>query len=152
MEDLNQFRGSRLYLDANVFIYAREFHRVFSPPARAIIEAVEQGKLRAVTSELTLTEVLVLPIQNRDRAAQRDYQNLLQNSAHLIIHPVSREVLLEAARLRATARLSLPDSIHAAAAKLSGCKGFVTNDEYFNQLPNLRVVLLSHLDCDAAKS
>ena len=129
--DIYDLRGSRLYLDANVWIYAREDNPRFSRPARAIMKLLAHGELHAVTSEWTLAEVLIGPIREVDRAAQKAYRAQLQNNDRLVVHPVSREVLLEAARLTALHALTLPDAVHAATAKLSNCKYLVSGDEGF---------------------
>lgn len=51
----------KAYLDSNIFIYAVE---AISPYAEALgpfLDALEDGTVEAVTSELTLAEVLVKP-------------------------------------------------------------------------------------------
>lgn len=69
----------------------------------------------AVTSELTLAEVLVKPFQANQTELQQIYVETLQASDSLTMVPISRTALIEAARLRAQhASLKLPDAIHAA--------------------------------------
>jgi predicted nucleic acid-binding protein len=127
-EELTErLRGVRFYLDANVFIYAFDGGIAWEP-LRHLLSLLRGGQLRAVTSELSLAETLVWPIRNRDRVAQAAFSEAIQNSAGLIVHPVSRAVLLEAARLRALHPLEMPDAIHAATAKLSNCRAFLTGD------------------------
>ncbi len=145
MEFLKTLRGQRVYLDTNIFIYAYEAHPQFLAVVTALFKTIESGDMQAVTSELTLAEVLVRPIQNRNRSAQHAYKQALQNSAHLIVHPMRADILTEAARLRATAGLTLPDAIHAATARASGCKFIITNDEQFKTLTGIKVVLLPRL-------
>ena len=56
---------------------------------------------------------------------------------------VAREILLEAARLRAaTPALKTPDAIHAATALLHNCSVFITNDVGFRRILGLRIILL----------
>jgi len=59
--------------------------------------------------------------------------------------PVSREVLIAAAHLRADANLKLPDAIHVATAQLTGCEQFLTNDTHVPTLRGFTVRLLSEL-------
>lgn len=61
----------------------------------------------------------------------------------LEVVPVSRDVLIEAARLRAVANLRLPDAIHGATATLTGCETFLTNDRRLLAIPGIDVVVLS---------
>lgn len=93
-----------------------------------------------MTSELSLAETLVWPIQNRDRAAQAAFAAEICNAPHLVVLPVSRAILLEAAVLRATRALELPDAIHAATAKTSRCSHFLTRDERLARAVHLPVL------------
>jgi predicted nucleic acid-binding protein len=54
---------------------------------------------------------------------------LLQDHRLLTVGPVTREILIEAARLRGLSRIKLPDAIHAATALQKGCSSFLTNDD-----------------------
>jgi predicted nucleic acid-binding protein len=70
---------------------------------------------------------------------------VLRSSSTLQVVPITREVLVTAARLRAEQGLKLPDAIHAATAQLTNCQQFLTNDTRFKNLPGLPVLLLSQL-------
>lgn len=66
MAILEVITGSRVYLDTNIFIYAVEGYPKFQPELNVLFEAFDDGTLKAITSELTLAEVLVKPlIDNR---------------------------------------------------------------------------------------
>ncbi len=138
-------RGARVYVDANAWIYAREAEPKWDE-LRAFFALARQGHWKLVTSELSLAEALVWPIKNRDRRAQSDFASDLERAPHLVLVSVSRAVLLEAATLRATRSLEMPDAIHAATAKLSRCSHFLTGDELLARavhLPVLRVETLA---------
>ncbi|RYX83533.1 type II toxin-antitoxin system VapC family toxin [bacterium] len=133
-------RGGRIYVDTNAWIYARDMEAKWEE-LRCFFDFAHAGAWKLVTSELTLAETLVWPIQNRDRRAQSEFQEALQNASHLVVIPVSRPILIEAATLKATRALELPDAIHAATAKLSRCSYFLTGDEELARavhLPHLR--------------
>ena len=135
-----------MYVDANAWIYARDEASRWNE-LRAFLSHAHQGAWKLVTSELSLAEVLVFPIRQRDRRAQTEFQQLIQNAPFLVVAPVSRAVLLEAAILRATRSLEMPDAIHAATAKLTRCSHFLTGDEELARavhLPVLSVDFGSH--------
>ncbi len=142
---LNAIRGERVYLDTNVFIYAIEGYPAFANALDEFFGSIDAGELRAFTSELTLAEVLVRPLMDGNLEIQAAYQQALQSSEEFEVVPVSRDVLMEAARLRAVANLRLPDAIHGATAILSGCQTFLTNDRRLAALPGVDVVLLSEI-------
>ena len=137
--------SGRVYLDTNIFIYALEGYPVFRAVLATLFEALDRGELTAVTSELTLAEVLVKPLLDHHAERQAAYLQALQPSASLQIVPVSREVLIAAARLRADAHLKLPDAIHAATAQFTGCDQFLTNDAHVSAIPGLAIRRLSEL-------
>ncbi len=142
---LNAIGGERVYLDTNVFIYAIEGYPEFVDELNEFIDSIDAGNLKAFTSELTLAEVLVRPLMDGNLEIQTAYQQGLQSSEGLEVVPVSREVLIEAARLRTVANFRLPDAIHGATAILTGCETFLTNDRRLAVLPGVEVVLLSEV-------
>lgn len=142
---LNAIRGERVYLDTNVFIYALEGYPDFVDELTELFESLDEGNLSAVTSELTLAEVLVRPFIDRNIERQTAYQQALQSSDVLEVVLVSRDVLIEAARLRSIANLRLPDAIHGATARLTRCETFLTNDRQLLAIPDIEVVLLSEV-------
>jgi len=143
---LDAIQGTRVYLDTNIWIYALEGYPAFAQDLTQLFQGIDRGNLSIVTSELSLAEVLIKPFQNQDLAQQTAYKQLIRNSQNLTVIPVSREVLIEAAKLRASINIKLPDAIHAATALLTQCSTFLTNDERFRSLPKLSVVLLSEIN------
>jgi predicted nucleic acid-binding protein len=138
--------GKKLYLDANVFIYALEALTPWKEAAQSVLRAVDSGACSAVTSELTLAECLTRPLQLGQSENAVVFEKALQSAGQLAVLPIRREILIEAARLRATSSLKLPDAIHAATAVRHGCALFVTNDQTFRRLQELQPVFLSELD------
>ena len=59
---VENIQGSRIYLDTNVFIYALEAYPEYELSLNSLFSAIDSGKLTAVTSELTLAEVLIKPM------------------------------------------------------------------------------------------
>ena len=134
---------SRIYLDTNVWIYALEGFESFAQPLAELFARIDEGELAAVTSELTLAEVLVKPFQSNHHELERIYVETLQSSATLTVAPVSREVLMSAARLRAQyPPLKLPDAIHAATALAYDARTFITNDARFESVDALTATVL----------
>ena len=137
--------SDRVYLDTNIFIYALEGYSAFRPVLTTLFEALDQKALTAVTSELTLAEALVKPLLDQHAEREAAYLQLLQSTASLMVVPVSREVLIAAAHLRAESNLKLPDAIHVATAQLTACTYFLTNDSRIPSLPDLVIRQLSEL-------
>lgn len=131
----------RFYLDANVVISAAEKTDVFGASQALFFTKVEERRIEVVTSEITLAECLVKPFADKDIDAVEAYIGFLSHDSGFPVIPVSREILVSAARLRAEIGLKLPDAIHLATAKWARCSAFVTNDRRIKRSDDLRVVL-----------
>ena len=134
---------SRIYLDANVFIAAYENVGARSDHAWWILTAIEDGEFLGITSELTLAEILVRPLEEQDQDLVRRYQDIISPGDGLEVSGVSRQVLIEAAMLRTIRRsLKLPDAIHVASARLTDCSHIVSDDRRLPSAPGIEVVRL----------
>lgn len=137
--------SGRVDLDTNIFIYALEGYSTFRAVLTSLFDTLDRHELAAITSELTLAEVLVKPFFDRSIERERAYLQTLQPSASLQMVPVSRDVLITAARLRAETNMKLPDAIHAATAQISACSHFLTNDTNVKTIPGLTILSLTDL-------
>jgi predicted nucleic acid-binding protein len=134
-----------VYLDAPALIYSLEAHPKYWPLLRPLWQAVKAGQVTLATSELSLLEVLVMPLRRRDEALITSCRKLLESEG-MQLFPVSRPVLLDAARLRAEMpALRTPDAIHVATALLAHCALFLTNDRGLRAVPKLPVTFLDQL-------
>lgn len=141
---MDVIKGERIYLDTNIIIYAMEGYPEYVSSLSSLFAAIDEGKLVAVTSELTLAESLVKPMMDDNAHLQNVYMDALQSSDVIFVIPVNRQILIEAARLRAkTDTLNLPDAIHLATAHVHQCDSFLTNDKRLRALPEIHVVILS---------
>jgi uncharacterized protein len=122
--------GPRLYLDANIFIYAFENTDEKSERLRALIAATSSPAHRFLaTSELTLAEIIVGPLRNENQRLIEIYEGITIGNSFVYVGTVSRDVLWLAAVLRSENRqLRLPDAIHLATAMLFGCDYFLSGD------------------------
>lgn len=104
---------------------------------------IDAGERTAITSQPTLAELLVKPLQMGQAQSQRAYLETLQSGTTLTIAPISRAILIDAARLRAQQpALELPDAIHAATALACDASVFVTNDARFAAVGGLAAIVL----------
>jgi predicted nucleic acid-binding protein len=115
----------RLYLDANVFIYAIEGNAAIADPLLQLFELFRISRGIGVTSELTLAEVL----PRASIVRRRSYLNMIVGSRIFDLRPVSRDVLIETAKYRETAGMpKLPDAIHVVTAIRAGCRRVLSAD------------------------
>ena len=118
-----------VYLDTNVVIYIIEGYPIYEALLRTLLSEMDTGDITAVTSELTVAEVLVKPLRDGNQRVQHAYQTFLQPSAALRLVPIDRPILENAAALRAVRSVRLPDAIHLVTAAAHQCDAYLTNDE-----------------------
>jgi predicted nucleic acid-binding protein len=106
---------------------------------------MQHGEIQVVTSTLILTEVLVHPYRRRDFALALQYQRILFGAANLRMLTPSKEIAVEAARLRAAHGLKTPDAIQLATALSEKATVFLTNDAGISSISGLQVVVLEKL-------
>ena len=127
-----------VYVDTNVFVVGFETSGEHSQAVRNFLSALQEGPRRAITSELTLAELLA-PVSRAHGMSQstrrRLYFDLLLWSGLIELRPVSRDVLIETADLRKVARHKLPDAIHVVTATRAKCSYFLSDDEGMKRLP-----------------
>lgn len=142
----------RVYLDTNVFIAAYENKHARGEHAWQILRAIDDGEFVGVTSELTLAEFLIRPLEEQDYDRARHYQEIISPAQGFDVSAVDRNVLIEAAMLRATRKsLRLPDAIHVATARLNECTHIVSDDRRMPSAPGLGIVQLGAHALDAIR-
>ena len=138
-------RQGAIALDTSLFIYFIEEHPGWIDVVDAIFALTVQGHRQLVTSELTLSECLVVPYRLGDSYLAERYEALLTRARGLSMIPIARRNLRAAARLRAAYGLKTPDAIQIAAALEGQCSCFVTNDRRLPNIPELKIFQLSDL-------
>ena len=138
-----------VYLDTSVFIHAFETVGPRTHIVRDFFDELERLRVLAVTSELTLAELLA-PIKAAGAMTldeRRDlYLPLFDDGEFIELKPVSRAILLRTATVRQAHPQRLPDAIHIATAIETGCQFFMSPDTDARRLPSL----LKWIEPDAA--
>ena len=147
MGTLTGLLGKRAYLDANVFIYAANGFAPFRRALKDIFNAVDDDKMTAITSELTVAEILVTPFRNADARQETECRRIVAPRPGFSLIEIKADILERAARLRAAHRtLRLPDAIHVATAIGCKCDLVLTNDPHLKVAPAMPVMLLAEMD------
>lgn len=112
IEDLG---GGPVGIDTSLFLYFIEENPTFLPLAEPVFAAIDDGRLQAVTSAVTLLEVLVVPYRAQNEPLAERYETLLTQSRGLHLVSLDLAQLRAAARLRAVSSMRTPDSLQLAA-------------------------------------
>jgi predicted nucleic acid-binding protein len=139
----------RVYLDANVFIAALENPGAHSDHAWWILEAIERNEIFGATSEITIAELLVKPIELGDLELAASYEKMIMSTDGFEVLPVHREILVEAAGIRARrSSIKLPDAIHVATARTLSCSFFLSGDRRLSLPEGIKPLTISPFTLD----
>ena len=132
-----------LALDTAAFIYFIEEDPRFLSLLDPVFAAIDEGRLPATASSLTLLEVLVVPYRAGNVPLAERYEQVLTRSRGLHLIDIDRTQLRTAAQLRAIhSGLRTPDAIQISAALSGGCSALLTNDRDLPAVPGLRILQL----------
>lgn len=130
-ESLDRALGDseRALLDSSALIAFHSPHESAHAPARHLLDRIESDTdpLRGYISVVSVTELLVRPL--RTSQARFTYMHVfLTEFPNLAVLPMDLAVSMQAASLRATMGLSVPDAVVVASGLLAGCDAIVSND------------------------
>ena len=129
-------------LDTSVFIYQLEANTRYVNLTDEIFLGLEEQRNKAVTSTVTMTELLVHPYRDSDQQRIDEFYAFLSRYPNLNWIAPSLEIADLAAQLRALHRLRTPDSLQAATAIHASATGFITNDSAFMRVHSFETLVL----------
>ena len=135
----------RLFIDTNPVIYLIEHHPNYLQRARQIFQEVHRGQLVAMSSVVTLAEVLVHPLRTGNTSLEQAYRRILSNSYNFSLITLTPPIAATAADLRARYNLKTPDAFQMAAAWNSGCDAFLTNDHGLKRVTEIQIFVMDDL-------
>ena len=138
-------RHRHIALDTSVFRYHIEANQSYVDIAAAIFLWLEQPSHSAVTSTITMSELLVKPCRSGDEILVNQYYGLFSQFPNLQWVAPNLAIAAAAAELRAVHGLRTPDVLQAATAVASGATAFLTNDKSLLRLPQIEVGILDRL-------
>jgi predicted nucleic acid-binding protein len=139
---LTEIGEGPIALDSSIFIYFIERNPLYLSVVKPIFQAIDEGRLEAVTSSLTLLETLVVPLRAGNSVVAHAYERFLTRGRGLRLVPLDFGLLRAAAHVRAAVRLKTPDALQVASALSAECPVFLTNDGRIPSMPGLRVLQL----------
>lgn len=128
-----------------VFIYYLDGHPTYGPLLEPLFERWERGEGRGVASVLVVAETLVGPLRAGTGERAMDAVQWLSGLPGLELVPVSLDIGIRAAEVRARFGFPMANSLHAATALVQGADTFLTNDRGFARLGGVRSIVLDDL-------
>jgi predicted nucleic acid-binding protein len=138
-------RYRRIAIDTSIFIYQLEANPRYVALADSVFAWVERAGHEAVTSTITMTELLVPSYRDNNERRIDEFYGLLSTYPNLRWIAPDLEAADVAARIRATYKLRTPDALQAATAIQANATGFLTNDPVFARIEEFETVILDQL-------
>ena len=135
-------RHRRIAIDTSVFIYQLEANARYLALTDSVFSWVERTGHEAVTSTITMTELLVPSYRSNDEHRVDAFYGLLSTYPNLQWIAPDLETADLAAKLRAGYRLRTPDALQAATALRAQATGLITNDPIFARVGELETAIL----------
>lgn len=126
---------ARVYLDAAPVIYSVEQVPEF---AAAVDARLAADDVILVVSDLTRMECRVKPMRGGEAALLQDFDAFFAETVAETI-ALSPDVMDRATSIRAEYGFKTPDAIHLAAAVVSGCDVFLTNDRRLGRFTEIAI-------------
>jgi len=147
LERLSTFlrRHRRIALDTSIFIYQMEANARYVGATDRIFSWLERPASEAVTSTITMTELLVQPYRDANEQQVDEFYGLLSTYPNLDWIAPNLEIADLAARIRALYRLKTPDALQSATAVHAAVTGLITNDPAFGRVKSFETLLLDQI-------
>ncbi|MBZ0275420.1 MAG: type II toxin-antitoxin system VapC family toxin [Anaerolineae bacterium] len=136
----------KLGVETAPYIYYVENHPVYADKVDSVFQIVEAKVVEIHTSVITLTEILMKPIQANNQSLIDTYRELLTGTDFIHLTAITPEIAERAAHLRARYNIRTPDALHIAAAITAECNAFLTNDLALKRVTEIRVIVLDNLE------
>lgn len=125
--------GITAVLDTNIFLNVKNREETYFESSRQVLDAVDEGKLQAVVSVISIAELCTGYYSARDERGKRELiMHLLSSKGYTIIN-LDLGLADKAGRIRAETGLRLPDAIMVASGLARGASYIVTHDEEFKK-------------------
>jgi predicted nucleic acid-binding protein len=123
-------------------MYQWEASPRYSALTDCIFAYLEQADAFAVTSTITMTEVLVHPYRDDEVVKGNELFGLLSTYPKLEWVAPHLEIAARAAEIRAQSGLRTPDALQAATAIHGNATVFFTNDPVFRRIKDFETCIL----------
>jgi predicted nucleic acid-binding protein len=132
---------SRVFWDTNLFIYLFEGAGERLERVSSLLRRMVERNDKLYASTLTLGEILVKPLQERNESLRQTYEDALARTAVLVPFDIDAARLYAAIRHDRTIRA--PDAIQLACAAHARVDLFITNDDRLSRasIPGIHFVV-----------
>ncbi len=135
----------RVYIDTSPIIYYLEHSALYVDKMKKFFEMCLSRNIQIVTSVITVEEYLVFPYANGKMELIDNFKRFMDYMNIEVVN-IDSEIVEQAAKVRGQFKhFKGMDSLQIAAAKVSECDMFFTNDKQLRQEKELPCMTLDDL-------
>ncbi len=127
-----------LYIDANIFVFSILNTESYGSKAEAILQKIQRGEEKALTSVLTIDEVFWAVKKSRGIEKALEACQALLSFPNLEVVAANKETAFIALQIIEESRLDPRDAFHAATAIVGKADCMVSNDAHFDRVKNIK--------------
>ena len=139
---VDELQGVRVCMDTAPIIYFIEKNPKYLGVLKPVFLEIDTGRIEAITSTITLLEVLVHPFRTKNDILAEKYRDILLYSGGLTTFEIFHEVSEKSSKLRAKYSIRTPDAIQIAVGLLYRASKFLTNDSALKRVSEIDVLVL----------
>ncbi len=139
---VDELQGIRVCIDTAPIIYFIEKNPKYLGVLKPVFLGIDTGRIEAITSTITLLEVLVHPFRTENDILAEKYRDILLYSEGLTTFEIFHEVSEISSKLRAKYSIRTPDAIQIAVGLLYRASKFLTNDSALKKVSDIDVLVL----------
>jgi len=130
-------------LDTAPLIYFIEDVTPYADLLHPVFDRLERHALAAVTSTITLAEILTKPLADKNFTLVDEIKFAIKTFSTLSMVAIDEKLAEAAALIRARHAIRLPDALQIAAAIQGEATLFITNDKRLKKVDGVEVLVLS---------
>ena len=130
-------------LDTAPFVYFIEDVAPYADLLEPAFKLLENHRLRAFTSTITLAEILTKPLAEKKYSLIDEIKFTLKNFSTLTMLAIDEKLAEAAALIRDRHGIRLPDALQIASAIQGEATLFITNDKRIKKVDAIEVLVLS---------
>lgn len=124
----------RLYVDSNIFFYAKILDRKYGPACRSVLEDINDKRIGAVVSVLVYLEV-GNALRKYGLADEVEPVIGALASLSMDVHRLDVAIISEAVQIHSATGISIYDCAHAATMKQAQVTEIISADRDFDRIP-----------------
>jgi predicted nucleic acid-binding protein len=140
---VEKVQGKLIGVDTSIFIYFIEKKNpAYIQILREFFKKNKDGKIRLVTSTITLLEVLVQPFKQSRYDLVEKYKKILEESEYIELVDFNTLISEISAKIRAKSGIRTPDAIQIGTSIHREADYFLTNDRRLKSVEDIPIILL----------